>query len=274
MECLKLFNRRRFISFCLALVLAAGAFAQNVSAVKSSETTVDSLVMGLEAYRNQDWANAALLLKQSVSSGQGNTDNVWYMMIMSQIMAGYYESAINDCNTFERLFPGSEMKQSLLYQKGRVLHLLGKNGEASGILTNFCMENRDSPLYVTALFWLAECFYDECDFASAENIYSMIVAEYPEDYRSVDSNLRLEEIARGDRERKLLYLLKTTGEEYLSLKESYDSLLKSSKTDFTEEDLDFMLELVNLAKDKKLGLDESKLNRLNKKLNSMGVSKD
>ncbi len=243
------------------------AFAQSASTAGEYGKVDDSLVKGLEAYRGQDWTTASLMLRDAIESGSGDNDTVWYMMIMSQIYAGYYESALNNCSHFERIFADSPMKQGLLYHKGRVLHLLGRNQEASTVLADFCIGNADSPMYVSALFWLAECFYDECDFVSAESIYSMIVSEHSSDAKAVDAGERLEEIGRSERERKLLYLLKLTGEEYLSLHEDYDRLLQKSEAKLDDQDIELIKEALSFAKEKGLGIDEAKVNRLNKKLN-------
>ena len=232
-----------------------------------SNSGSDTLLMGLDAYRNEDWSRASLLLREATASPSGMSDSTWYMMIMSQIYAGYYESAVNDCDTFFTLFPDSSMREGLVYQKGRLLHLLGKNADATTVLADFCVRNPDSPMYVSALFWLAECFFDECDYASAESIYSQIVREHSDDSKSVDSAGRLEEISRGERERKLLYLLKMTGEEYLSLKEDYDRLSRRKGPELDADDIKFIGEIISAAKEAGLGIDESKLKRLNKKLN-------
>ncbi|MBR6079538.1 MAG: hypothetical protein IKQ66_00115 [Treponema sp.] len=262
MACLRRFFRI-FVSGFFALSLCVFS----VSAQDSESADSDVLLAGLDAYKNEDWSRAALLLRESVGSSSGESDSSWYMMIMSQIYAGYYEAAVNDCDTFFTLFPDSAMSEGLHYQKGRILHLLGKNSEASTVLADFCVHNPESPMYVSALFWLAECFFDECDYASAESIYSQIVREHSDDSKSVDSAGRLEEISRGERERKLLYLLKMTGEEYLSLKEDYDRLSARKGPELDGDDIKFIEELVSAAREAGLGIDESKLKRLNKKLN-------
>lgn len=250
--------------FCFVSGISVSALERRNGSVENSEE--DTLVLGLEAYRNQEWPSAAMMLRDAVLSGRGDSESVWYMMIMSQIYAGYYDSVINDCESFENLFPDSSMKPGLVYQKGRVMHLLGKNEEASTVLADFCINYPDNPMYVSALFWLAECFYDECDYASAQSIYSLVVAKYPDDEKYSDSVARLDELGRSERERKLLYLLKVTGEEYLSLKEKYESLLGVRGLDFDSEDLSVIQELVDYALKNGSGIDQSKLFRLNEKL--------
>ena len=260
----RLFNRTIFLLCFAAFFSTAILFAAESP---SSGDGGDILLMGLDAYKKEDWAKASLLLKDAVNAGKDVSDNTWYMMIMSQIYAGYYESALDDCAAFERLFPDSPVKQSLDYQKGRVLHLLGRNTEAFNVLADFCVKNPKSPMYVSALFWLAECFFDECDYASAKSLYSQIVSEYPSDPKSADSAARLEEITRSERERKLLYLLKLTGEEYLSLKEDYDRLLKAYGQGIDASDAEFIRKIILSAQENGIGIDESKLKRLNEKLN-------
>ncbi len=252
---------------CAFLSVAVGlsaSYAQNSDGKVLSAS--ESLLKGLEAYRNEDWARASLLLRDAVNGGLGDDESTWYMMIMSQAYAGYHEAAVSDCDRFEARFPDSPTGESLRYQKGRLLHLLGRNTEATAMLSDFCVRNPESPMYVSALFWLAECFFDECDYASAQSIYSMIVTGHPEDSKSSDSAARLDEIGRSERERKLLYLLKLTGEEYLSLKEDYERLSREKSVSLDSSDIEFIRELVSAASESGLGIDESKLKRLNKKL--------
>ena len=97
------------------------------------------------------------------------------------------------------------------------------------LFSEFCNENVGSALYPSALYWIAESFYAMYDFDSAKEFYERIVKGFSEDAKKEDSERRLEEIAHWEREEKLLYLLKVTGEEYLAAKEEYERELKLYK---------------------------------------------
>ena len=81
-------------------------------------------------------------------------------------------------------------------------------------------------MYSSALFWIGESFYATYNFDSAKSIYERIVVEYPDDSKARDAQFRLDVITQRSREEKLLYLLKQTGEDYLSSKESYEKTLR------------------------------------------------
>ena len=71
-------------------------------------------------------------------------------------------------------------------------------------------------------------------------MYERIVTEFPESEKTPAAQYRLETILQRGREEKLLYLLKQTGEEYLSAKEEYERQLRlynSEAVDSTRQKL-------------------------------------
>ena len=81
-------------------------------------------------------------------------------------------------------------------------------------------------MYASSLFWIGESFYACYQYNEAKSMYQRIVSEYPDDTKAPASQYRIETINQRDREEKLLYLLKQTGEEYLFAKEEYEKQLK------------------------------------------------
>ncbi len=190
-----------------------------------------SLVQGFESYRNGDWPSATIFLRKAVTSPQNSTPEAWYMLVMSQMYSEDFSQALTDCNTFEDMFPESSLVPYVQYQKGRALHFLNRNDSAVLVLSDFCHQNPSNELYPSALFWIAECFYDDYNYDSARALYEKIVAEYAGSAKALEAKSRLEDIVQHDREEKLLYLLKMTGEEYLSSRENYEKQLKEYQTE-------------------------------------------
>jgi outer membrane protein assembly factor BamD (BamD/ComL family) len=200
-----------------------------LSAVPASAgDAVDSaaFAQGCSAFRAGDWNSAMILLRKAVASPVNNTADTWYMLIASEMYAGEYRSASADCDTFTRSFPGSMYSAYVQYQKGRALFYLGEYEKSVLLLSDFCHQYPGHEMYASALFWIAESFYAGYNYDEARALYERIVSEYPGDAKAPAAQYRIETIAQRTREEKLLYLLKKTGEEYLSAKENYEKQLK------------------------------------------------
>ena len=67
------------------------------------------------------------------------------------------------------------------------------------------------------------------------SLYERILNEFPDDPKASAAQYRIETINQRSREEKLLYLLRETGEEYLSAKEAYERQLKLYSSETAEE---------------------------------------
>lgn len=226
---------------CALAAAVSCAFAREGSSGSLSES---SYVQGLACYRNGDWADASVLLRHAARSEQYSDDSVWYMIIMSQIYAQDFSAAVNDSGYFISAYPESSLLQAVKYQRGRALYCAGQRDRAVLELGSFCSEYPESRMYDSALFWIAECFYDDYDFETARALYEQILAEYPGSAKKEDAQFKLYLITQRDREQKLLYLLKVTGEEFLSAKESYEKELRFMQSEDMAE-LNRQLRLAN-----------------------------
>lgn len=212
---------RLFTAFFLFFSFFASCFAEGVS--KNSDLNIRQ---GYEAFKNEDWVSAAILLRKAVSSSSNATDENYFMLIKSEIYSGEYKMAEEDCEKFLAKFPLSAYSAHVQYQKGRMLHLLGKNDEAATALSDFCQNHYDDELYPLALYWLAESFYDEYNFDLAKGLYERVVYDFPNSEKVGDCKYKLDLIAQRTREEKLLYLIKVISEENLSTREEYERQLK------------------------------------------------
>ena len=110
MESVKMFDgRSAFKAFALAFGIALASlpvFAKSTVTYRNSPEEVsarsvaDSFVQGLSSYKNGQWKDAQLFLRQAVSDPRYSNDSNWYMIIMSQIYLEEYADAINDCSMF------------------------------------------------------------------------------------------------------------------------------------------------------------------------------
>lgn len=212
---------RAFLIFILIFSLCGFLFAQGLS-----ESSDSSARQGYEAFRNGDWSAASMFLRKAVSIPVNATDENYFMLIKSEIYSGEYKMAEEDCVRFLEKFPLSVYAPFVQYQNGRMLHLLGKNEESVIALSDFCKQHYDDELYPLALFWIAECFYDEYNFDTAKGLYERLVNDFPNSEKAKDAQYKLDLISQRAREEKLLYLLKVIGEENLSTREEYERQLK------------------------------------------------
>ena len=186
---------------------------------------------GLQAYKDGNWESAILLLKNAVSIPESSTPEVLYVLVMSEMFNGNYQDVLKDGKTFCNLYPTSEYKVYVDYQMGRALHYLGRYVDSISVLQKFCADNETNELFSSALFWMAESFYASYYFDEAKGLYERVVTDFPDSPKYVESLYRLDLIVQREKEEKLLYLLKVTGEEYISSKENYDRQIKQYNTE-------------------------------------------
>ena len=219
-------SRKVVLVVFLSIFSSLFLFPQKAVSSKLSSSESANLKQGADAYKNEDWTSAMFFLRKVVSAPAGVTDETMFMLIKSEIYAGEYRQAQNDCVKFMEQFTVSPYSEYVRYQNGRLLHLLARNEDAVLSLAEFCHQNPESDLYPLALFWIAESFYDEYNFDSARGLYERVVSDYPACEKAPQAQYKLDLIERRAREEKLLYLLKVIGEENLSTREEYERQLR------------------------------------------------
>ena len=214
--------------FAVACVAQSASFdsdSVNVNVLSSREAS-STYADALKAYSRRDWKTSIFLFKKLHTNQADITPESLYMQIMAQTYDGQYKQAVNDCDLFLKEFSNNQYAQLVMYQKGKILYQIEDYEKSILTLSDFCHSNPKHKLYSSALFWIAESFYATYNFDSAKSLYERIVVEFPDDSKARDAQFRLDVIAQRSREEKLLYLLKQTGEDYLSSKESYEKTLK------------------------------------------------
>ena len=149
-------------------------FVFSQAGTKLSSLERSNLKQGADAYKNEDWTSAIFFLRKVVSVPGNANDETYFMLIKSEIYAGEYRQAQNDCEKFLEQFTFSPYSDYVKYQNGRLLHLLARNEDSILALSDFCHQNPESDLYPLALFWIAEAFYDEYNFESARGLYERV----------------------------------------------------------------------------------------------------
>lgn len=204
----------------LALIYSFSFFAF------SSESASMAFVEGCKAYSIGDWASAKIMLRKAVSYTQNQNADTYYMLISAEINAGDYKGALEDCNYYLEHFKNSIYYPRISYQKGKLLYNLGEYEKSIIALSDFCHQYENNELYPYALFYIGESLYEGYRYNDALEIYDRVVTEFPDFEKVSAAKYKMESISQRSREEKLLYLLKQTGEEYLSAKEDYEKQLR------------------------------------------------
>lgn len=217
---------KRILTFicCCAILTLTNVYSQQA-------TTSDYLLQGLNAYQSGNWDTAILSFKKAILIPETNSQEILYMLIMSEMFAGNYEDVLADSEEFYTLYPKSEYRKYVDYQKGRSLFYLERYNESLKVFQDFCAKNEKDELFSSALFWTAESFYATYYLEDAKKIYGRIISDFPNSIKYTESVYRLDLITQRENEEKLLYLLKVTGEEYLSSKQNYERQIKQYETE-------------------------------------------
>ena len=205
-----------------AAVICASVFMYS----SASESGTSAFVEACKSYSRGDWSDAKFMLKKAVSYKENMNPDTYYMLIMAEVYDGDNKNALDDCNYFLENFPDSLYYSRVYYQKGKLLYSLGEYEKSIVVLSDFCHLYPDDELYSYALFYIGESLFAGYKYDEAGSVYERIVTEYPESPKTPAAQYRLETILQRGREEKLLYLLKQTGEEYLSAKEEYERQLR------------------------------------------------
>ena len=206
--------------------VAAVIFASIFMYASASESASSAFVEACKSYSRGDWSDAKFMLKKAVSYKENLNPDTYFMLIMAEVYDGDNKNALDDCNFFLDNFPDSLYYARVYYQKGKLLYSLGEYEKAVVVLSDFCHLYDQDELYSYALFYIGESLFAGYKYDEAGSVYERIVTEYPESPKTPAAQYRLETILQRGREEKLLYLLKQTGEEYLSAKEEYERQLR------------------------------------------------
>lgn len=215
---------------CFFVLGQAFLFAQGNDLTLDDYASHFSL-QAIKAYEENDWELAIHFFRRATAFPTTSTQELWYMLIMSEMYAEKHTELIQDVIEFKRLFPKSYLLANIEYQLGRAYYYLKQWDVAISTLSDFCVEYPHHELYASSLFWIAESLYAMHYYSLAASFYERIVDEYPKSVKLTEVLYRLDVINQREKEEKLLLLLQATSEEYLSTKEDYERQLRQFQTE-------------------------------------------
>jgi len=202
------------------------------------------LIKGLQAYKDKDWTTSLFFLRKAATLPVNNNAETWYVLIMAEVYASDFEGVLTDGSYFIYRFKDSSYVPQIKYQMARATFLLEDYNQAFGMFNDFCNEYPKHELYSSSLFWKAECLYQLYDYVESEKLFKNLLTEYPDSPKCVEAAFRIELLEQREREEKLLYLLRVTGEENLAAREDYERQIKMYQS---EESINFKMKVTELT---------------------------
>lgn len=216
---------------CFFILMHLSVFSQEGTASRLDEYAPHFAQQGIKAYEENNWDLAIHFFKRAATFPSTATQELWYMLIMSELYAEKYEDLLLDVYEFKKNFPGSYLTSFIEYQEGRAHYYLKQWDLAISVLSDFCVAYPEHELYASSLFWIAETLYAMHYYSLAASFYERIADEYPKSVKMTEVLYRLDVIHQREKEEKLLLLLQATSEEYLSSKEEYERQLRQFQTE-------------------------------------------
>jgi TolA-binding protein len=209
------------------IVLPAGnAISQN-----SGQTALSPqmrLQYGISLYGKGLWQQAAAELRQSYSEANDPAlkADALYWIAMTELAAGNYENSIRAMDELKRISPDNAKYADLPYHRGRACYYLGRYDEAITLFRTYTDSitvdgSEESARKPAAFYWMGECLYSMGQLDKAQDVFSLIVEQYPQSVKYEAASYRLALINQKKIEAELLSILKWTHEESLKTVEEY-----------------------------------------------------
>ncbi len=222
---------KKIIAMCICTFLFLTTIsAQNQSASEAQSFGPD-FVQGLEAYRTGEWEDALFFLKRTSNFQNASSDAVWYFVIMAEMYLADYEAVLRDGTTFLEIFQDSSYKAEITYQTLYASFELGYYDQAILGFTDFVTKYPNHMLAASAVYFTGEALYNVYEFEGAKVYFDRIVVDFPTSEKYEDALFRLELLKQREREEKLLYLLRVTGEEAVAAREDYERQIKQLQSE-------------------------------------------
>jgi tetratricopeptide (TPR) repeat protein len=210
------------------IVLPAGNV---VSQTRSSQTKLSPparLQYGVSLYGRGFWPEAVMELKQcySETNDPALKADALYWIAMTELAAGNYENSIKAMDELDRVSLVNTKYAEIPYHRGRVYYYLGRYDEAISLFRKYIDSIAvdvpgESARKPAALYWMGECLYSLGQLDKAQDVFSLVVEQYPQSVKYEASSYRLALINQKKIEVELLSLLKWTHEESLKTVDEY-----------------------------------------------------
>lgn len=214
----------------------------------------DPLLAGLDAYAKSDWSTAILSFRKATTLPESGAEP-WYWLIMAELSAEDYATALQDIDRFAVSFPSESRIPDTQYQKGRVLYILGRYEDSIRALYAYITAFSGHSMVPSGYYWIGECLFSVGRFAESRSIFSALVEKYPESVKREAAVYRISLIDETAKQDELLKLLKMSHEESLRIIEDYQRREKTYEQAINA----YQRRISDMIKDTRLGELEKQL---------------
>jgi TolA-binding protein len=212
-----------FLFFWSILMIASG-----VPLIAQTQAFVSRLERGVDLYGAGRWNDAIQELRrvQAEAANIGQRAEALYWIILAELGAGEYRTALRDMDDLERLVPGNPRYGDIAYYRGRANYYLGHYDEALVIFSGYADHiTADTPgegaRKPSALYWIGECLYSLGQLEDADEIFRLVMEQYPQSAKYEAASYRRTLMNQKKIEAELLAMLKWSHEESLKTIEEY-----------------------------------------------------
>ncbi|MDR0663055.1 MAG: tetratricopeptide repeat protein [Spirochaetaceae bacterium] len=232
------FRARVVISLSLLVVLPLyKAQSQGWQPSTGNSGTVHTGVdRGVELYGNGLWGEAIAQLRrtQRENTSAEVRAEAQFWIAMSTFATEQYEEAIQYFDDIARIDPENIRCAEVSYHKGRAYFYLKRYNDAIRLLSAYADSVRPDGRYLSgirlnawndkgiysgtdnaynrksaAIYWMGECFYALGNMSRAEELFNIVVNDYPRSHKFEPSQNRLSLIKQKKIESELLDILKS-----------------------------------------------------------------
>jgi TolA-binding protein len=189
---------------------------------------LSSLQSGINLYGAGRWREAVIELRRAQAEAANAADRgeVLYWIALAELAAGEYDASLRDLEELERIAPQSPRIAEIPYHRGRAFYYKGQYEDALMLLKTFSDGiNNDSAANAarksSALYWIGECLYSLGQLDKAQEVFLVIIQQYPQSAKFEASSYRNALINQKKVEAELLSILKWSHEETLKTVEEY-----------------------------------------------------
>jgi TolA-binding protein len=213
---------------CVFLIVLSAGNAVSQSGGQTGLSPQERLQRGVTLYGKGSWAEAATELRRSYSETNEPAlkADALYWIAMTELGAGNYENSIKAMDELKRVSTSNIRYTDLPYHRGRACYYLGRYDEAITLFRTYIDgiasdSSSEAARKSAALYWMGECLYALGQLDKAQDVFSLVVEQYPQSVKYEASSYRLALINQKKIEVELLSLLRWTHEESLKTVEEY-----------------------------------------------------
>ncbi|MDR0556861.1 MAG: tetratricopeptide repeat protein [Treponema sp.] len=218
-----------FIVFLLADGVAFSQTGGQSEVLAAPYTAFSSTFQqGIALYGQGEWIDAAVKFREAqgvAATGDERAEAV-YWLCLAEESGGDFESAIRSLDVLEQTNGGASRKMEIPYLKGRAFYSLGRYDEAIVLLKGYADRMPANSVAAiaqksAALYWTGECLFALGQLDAAQDVFFMIVRQYPQSVKYEASVYRIALVYQKKVEQELLELLRQSHEEFLKTIEEH-----------------------------------------------------